>query len=103
MDNTPITRAEHGEFARRIDEENTRQNHRIEALEKTVEQIHALTVSVEKLAVSVEQMVEEQKQQGERLTVIEGRDGEMWRKGLFEVLKIGAAIIIGYLFSQVGF
>ena len=32
---TPITRAEHQEFARRQDEENKRQNKRIDELEET--------------------------------------------------------------------
>ena len=31
---TPITRAEHDEFAKRQDEENKRQNRRIDALEE---------------------------------------------------------------------
>ena len=38
MDN-PITRAEHEEFRRRIEEENKRQDRRLELLEHTVQQI----------------------------------------------------------------
>ena len=77
---TPITRAEHEEFRRRIEEENRRQDKRIELLEENTKQIAALTTSVEKLALSVESMVKEQEQQGTRLETLEARDGEMWRK-----------------------
>ncbi len=98
-----ITRAEHDEFAKRQDDENHRQNRRIEELEETVRQIGALTTSVEKLASSMESMVKEQEKQGKRLEVLEGRDGEMWRKvtGYFITAIIG--IVVGYVFKQAGF
>lgn len=98
-----ITRAEHDEFAKRQDDENHRQNRRIEELEETVRQIGALTTSVEKLASSMESMVKEQEKQGKRLEVLEGRDGEMWRKvtGYFITAIIG--IVVGYVFTQAGF
>ena len=62
-----VTQEVHDEFARRIDEENTRQNHRLEALEQTVKEIQRLTISVERMAVSTEQMAKELAQQGQRL------------------------------------
>ena len=70
MDN-PITRAEHEEFRRRIEEENKRQDRRLELLEHTVQQISDLTTSVEKLAVSMEGMLREQEKQGTRLETLE--------------------------------
>ena len=80
----PITRAEHEEFVRRMDEANHRQSKRIEIVEKEVKQIGELTTSIEKLALSMENMVKEQANQGKRLEELENRDGEMWRKkGLY--------------------
>ncbi len=49
---TPITRAEHEEFRRRLEEENNRQDKRIALLEENTKQIGSLSVSVEKLAQS---------------------------------------------------
>lgn len=43
----PITRAEHEEFRRRLEEENKRQDARIGILEDSVQQIGALATSVE--------------------------------------------------------
>lgn len=76
----PISRAEHEEFARRIDAQEKRQDRRLELLEENVREIGALTVSVQKLAQSLQSMVKEQEQQGRRLQALEGRDGEKWRK-----------------------
>lgn len=76
----PISRAEHEEFARRIDAQEKRQDRRLELLEENVREIGALTVSVQKLAQSLQSMVKEQEQQGQRLQALESRDGEKWRK-----------------------
>lgn len=75
-----ISRAEHEEFARRIDAQEKRQDRRLELLEENVREIGALTVSVQKLAQSLQSMVKEQEQQGRRLQALESRDGEKWRK-----------------------
>ena len=54
-----VGREEHTEFARRIQEEEHRQNRRIELLEESVKQNTALTLSVEKLANNMENMANE--------------------------------------------
>lgn len=99
---TPITRAEHMEFCKKIEEENKRQDKRIEQLEETTRQISSLTTSVEKLALSLETMVKEQEQQGKRLETLEGRDGEMWRKVVGYVITAVLGITIGFIFTQIG-
>ena len=101
MDN-PITRAEHEEFRRRLEEENRRQDKRIELLEDNIRELNSLTASVGKLATSIESMVKEQEKQGKRLETLEDRDGAMWRK----IVAYGATelvgIFIGYIAQQLG-
>lgn len=99
---TPITRAEHEEFRRRLEEENKRQDKRLELLEKSVREIGALTTSVEKLAMSVENMVKEQGRQGERLEALEGRDGERWRKLIGYIASALVSGVVGWLIAQAG-
>lgn len=99
---TPITRAEHEEFRKRLEEENKRQDKRIELLEENVREMGALTTSVEKLAQSMESMVKEQGKQGKRLEVLEGRDGEMWRKVVGYIATAVIGIILGFVFTQIG-
>ncbi len=98
----PITRAEHEEFRRRLEEENKRQDKRIDLLEENVRQVSSLTVSVAKMAQSLEQMVTEQERQGERLEILERRDGEMWRKVMGYMITAVVGIIVGFIFNQIG-
>ena len=101
MDNS-ISRAEHEEFVKRMEEANSRQDARLKALEETSGQIHALATSVEKLAQSVENMAKAQEEQSERLKAIENRDGENWRQIVSYVITaiVGAAVM--FALSRLG-
>lgn len=97
-----ITRAEHEEFRRRLEEENDRQNKRISLLEDSVRQTGALTAAVERLATNMENMAKEQDKQGKRLEILEKRDGEMWRKVVGYIITAVIGIILGFVFTQIG-
>lgn len=99
---SPITRAEHEEFRRRIEEEDDRQNSRIKHLEEQTKTIIDLAASVKELAISVKHMAETQKEQGEKLEKLEGRDGEMWRKIVGYVITAIVGMVIGFVFKQLG-
>ena len=102
MSDSPIMRAEHEEFVRRMEEEHERQNKRLDFLEKQAEQITDIAMSTKELAISVKQMAEEQREQGNRLEKLEGRDGEMWRKVVGYVITAVIGILIGFVFRQIG-
>ena len=99
---TPISRAEHEEFVKRMEDEDHRQNRRIEILEKSVQQFTSLTASVEKLALNMENMLKEQEAQGKRLEALEDRDGEKWRAMISYVGTTIIGILIGYIFTLLG-
>jgi len=99
---TPITRAEHEEFKKRLEEENRRQDRRIELLENQTREISALATSVEKLALSIDRMTKEQEQHSKRLEVLEGRDGELWRAVVKHAVTAAAGILAGLLAAQLG-
>ena len=73
-----VTKAVHDEFAKRIDEENSRQNHRIQILETGQTQISELVASVKVLAVNIDTMSNELKRQGEKLSEVEGKPAKRW-------------------------
>lgn len=100
---TPISRAEHNEFVKRMEEDHKRTNHRLSDLEKAFEQNNKLLVSVERLATNMENMQKEQQEQGSRLEKLEARDGEMWRKVVGYVITAVAGILVGFIFTQIGF
>ena len=97
-----VGREEHTEFAKRIEDEQHRQNRRIELLEEAVKQNTALTVSVERLANSMKNMANEQIKQGERLEALDCRDGEIWRTVVKYVLTAALGLVIGLVATQIG-
>ena len=72
MDNA-ITRAEHLEFVRRMEDEHKRISHRLEVLEKSAE--------------AMENMIKEQGKQGERLEVLEQKPVKRWENVTGTVLN----------------
>ena len=99
---SPITRAEHEEFRKRMEEEHNRQNQRIKLLEEQTKQVTEIALSVRELAQSIKQMAETQKEQGEKLEKLESRDGEMWRKVTGYIITAIIGIVIGFVFQQIG-
>ncbi len=99
---TPITRAEHEEFRRRMEEEHRRQDRRLEELEEKTEGIFALTTSVEKLATNMESMLKEQEKQGRRLESLEERDGKKWRSVTGYIITTIIGLLIGFIFKSLG-
>lgn len=92
----PVTRPEYEEYKQRIEEEDVRQNRRIELLEEQTKQINNLTISVEKLAQSIKTMAESQEAYGKRLETLEGRDGEKWRKVVTIIATAVISAFVGY-------
>lgn len=92
----------HNEFARRVDDENSRQNERLTALERGLQEIGKITANVEVLATNISIMTEEIKKQGVRIEAIEQKPAKRWDlivTGLISAIVggIGAAILGGIL------
>lgn len=83
-----VTRAEHVEFSKRMEHEHDVQSKRITALEKAVDSINQITVNVERLAISMENMTKELERQGNRLDAIEETPKKRWE-------AIVAALVAG--------
>ena len=97
-----LTVAVHNEFMKRMEEEHRRQNHRISENAEAIKNIGALTIAVEKMANNMELMIQEQKDQGQRLKILEARDGEKWRKLVWYVFTAIIGGLIGYMLKQAG-
>jgi predicted nucleic acid-binding Zn-ribbon protein len=97
-----LTVSEHKEYAKRMDDEHKRQNHRIDALEKATAENNKLLVSVEKLAINMENMQREQAAQREEIEEIKSRDGNKWREVVKYVVVTFIGVAIGYITKQLG-
>lgn len=97
-----VSREVYEEFTKRMEDENHRQNKRIENLEKDTKQVVEIASSVRELALSIKQMAETQDKQAKRLEKLEEKDGEMWRKVVGYVITTSIGIILGFIFKQIG-
>lgn len=91
-----ITREVHAEFAKRVEEENARQNHRLSELEQDVKDNRKLTASVEILARSVERLTKEQEKISARLSAIELEPADKWKKAAWIVVTALISAAVGY-------
>lgn len=90
------------ERLKRVDDENNRQNHRLDLLEKNSNSLNDLVVSVRELALSVKQMQEELKRQGDRLTEIEKEPADNWKKLTWLVITGIVGAVVGFALSKLG-
>lgn len=82
----------HEEFAKRIEAEEQRQNHRLNNLEDTMRQLTDLTVAVREMATNMAAMKDTLEAQGKRLEEIEKEPGQNWKKAVWLVV----AAVVGF-------
>ena len=96
-----ISRAEHTEFVKRMEEENKRQNNRLDTMEKSVETFREIVSSVNRLADNMKDMADELANQGKRIEIIERKPADNWNTIVKSILtNFGAtiaALIVGAL------
>ena len=95
-----VTKAVHEEFARRMEEEDRRQNKRIDIIEGKQAQISELVVSVKVLAANVENIAKEINEQGLRLKEIEGKPGKRWEQLVGYVISALVTATIAYFLTR---
>lgn len=87
----------HNEFAKRMEEEDERQNHRISDLEEHFKIVTNLVVSTEKLALSMESMAKELARQGAKLDDLEMKPSKRWDLIVTSIITGLAGAFIGLL------
>lgn len=109
MDGDYISRPEHEAFAetmrsenQRLEDENNRQNKRLDILEQSMQDFRRVQTSMEKMEAVMTSTLKEIEKQGQRLERLEAKDGEMWRKVVGYIITAIVGIVIGFVFKQIG-
>lgn len=76
---------------------------RINKVEAVTEEIHNLTLSVERLTITLSNVVRQQESQENRIDSIEAKDGEMWRTFVKYVITAVVGVVVGFVMRNVGF
>ncbi len=98
-----ITRAEHTEYVKRMEDEHKRLHNRLVAVEDATKDMHELIKNVGIMATNMEHMVNEQRNQNERLERLEKTPINSWntvKNGVYNAIgaSIGGAIIAAILY-----
>lgn len=83
----------------RIHDEDDRQNKRLDILEASAAAQQSIAMSVQKLAINMEHMIEEQKNQGSRLDKIESQPAEAWSSMKKTIINTVIGIVVGAIGS----
>ena len=98
-----ISRAEHEEFVKRMDDEHKRLDQRCMSLENANTQNQKLMLNVERMATNMENMLKEQQKQGKRLDALEEIPNKGWntlKNGFYNAIgaAVGGAAIAAIIF-----
>ena len=92
-----ITRFEVDERLKRVDDENNRQNHRLDKLEKIADQLTDMAASIKAMVVTMQTMQKEQERQGERLDDIERKPADNWNQLIYTIIAMIATAAVTLL------
>ena len=97
-----VSRVEYDERMKRIEDEDHRQNHRIDKLETITDQIADMAASIKAMVVTMQSMQKEQEEQGKRLSDIEKKPADNWDKLVYTIIAMVATAAITYIFTKGG-
>ena len=83
-----VVRAEYEERLKRVDDENNRQNRRLDKLEDLMEKINELTISVKELATS--------------MSLMQPEPADKWKTTVKTVITVAVSALITYMITKGG-
>lgn len=96
-----VTKAVHDLELSRVNDEQARQNRRLDIVEGKLENLAELTSSVKLLAANMDRMVKEQAKIGERLDDLEAEPAENWKKAVWVVVVALISAAVGFFLKGV--
>lgn len=90
------------ERLKRVDDENARQNKRIDKLEGALDKLNELASSVQVMAQNIATMTQELKRQSDRLEKIEQEPADKWKKLTWLVITGVVGAVVGFALSKIG-
>lgn len=97
-----VSRVEYDERMKRIDDEDRRQNHRIDKLETITDQIADMAASIKAMVVTMQAMQKEQEEQGKRLSDIEKKPADNWNNLVYTLIAMVATAAVTYIMTKGG-
>ena len=96
-----ITRAEHEEFKKRIEDEERRQNHRLDTVEGRVDKLIDMQVSMATIQVGITNITEELKKLSAEVDAIKREPADKWNKAVWIVVTAVLTAAVTYFLAQI--
>lgn len=104
-----ISRQEHEEFAKRMDEANARicdedkrQNERLKKVEESVAKINEVVASIKELTLQMKTMTDTLVDQGKSIKELEQKPSKRWETLVSDVIKLIVAAVMGFALAKIG-
>lgn len=94
-----ITEKEFNLATKRFDEENQRQNDRIDSLERNYQIVNQLSIHMERLATNMEAMAKELARQGTKLNELEMKPAKRWDLVITSIITGVVGVLVGMILN----
>lgn len=102
MEEQYITRPEHEEFKKRIEDEESRQNHRIEVVENRVDKLIDMQATLAVMQAGINSISQEVKRIGAEVDSIKQEPADKWKKATWIVVTALITACATYILSRLG-
>lgn len=92
-----VTQNEFNLATKRIDEENKRQNERLQSLETNYVVVNQLSIHMERLASNMEAMAKELARQGTKLNDLEMKPAKRWDLLITTIISVAVGAVVGMM------
>ena len=97
-----ITRPEHEEFKKRLEDEESRQNRRLEVIENRVDKLIDMQASLAVMQAGIDSISQEVKRIGAEVDSIRQEPADKWKKAVWIVVTVILTAAVTYLLSRMG-
>jgi len=86
----------------RIEESNKNAIKRLDSLEKKLEDVCEITMSIKEITMEVKQMREDVNKVESKVQILEEKPGKRWEGMISQIISLITAGIVGYFLSKIG-
>lgn len=97
-----VTQIEYKERQARLDDENRRQNRRIDKLEQMYDRLTEISLSVKALAVTMEGMQKDLSKYGSQINEIEKKPADNWDRLVYTIIAMVASAAVTWVLAKGG-
>lgn len=97
-----ITRPEHEEFKKRMEDEESRQNRRLEVMENRVDKLIDMQASLAVMQAGIDSISGAVKRIGEEVDALKSEPANKWNKAVWIVFTVIITAAVTYFLSRMG-